>query len=160
MLDMTFEKRDLFSMPQGTCFAHCISLDYALGAGIAVEFNKRYNMSKRLKNQGEGYVGGTVKIDNVFNLITKERCYQKPTYASLRDSLEAMRKIAVEEEIKLIAMPKIGAGLDRLKWEIVLSIIQDVFDDAGIEIHICFLKDDTDFDKCQDIKPLSYYFNN
>ncbi len=110
MVDITFEKRDLFSMPQGTCFAHCISLDFALGAGIAVEFNKRYNMSKRLRNLGEGYVGGVVKIDNVFNLITKEKCYQKPTYESLRNSLEEMRKIAFEEEIELIAMPKIGAG--------------------------------------------------
>lgn len=159
MVDITFEKRDLFSMPQGTCFAHCISLDFALGVGIAVEFNKRYNMSKRLRNLGEGYVGGVVKIDNVFNLITKEKCYQKPTYESLRNSLEEMRKIAFEEEIKLIAMPKIGAGLDKLKWEIVLSLIQDVFDDTGIKIHICFLEDDKDFDKCKDIKPLSEYFS-
>lgn len=39
------EKRDLFSVPNDYYLAHCISADFALGKGIAVEFNKQ-----RLKN--------------------------------------------------------------------------------------------------------------
>lgn len=34
-------------------YAHCISRDYALGAGIAVEFDKRYDMRNRLLKLAE-----------------------------------------------------------------------------------------------------------
>ena len=29
-------------------YVHCISRDYACGAGIAKEFNKRYNLTRKL----------------------------------------------------------------------------------------------------------------
>jgi len=35
---------NLFEVPQGYYLAHCISGDYALGAGIAKTFNEIYNM--------------------------------------------------------------------------------------------------------------------
>ena len=35
------EKRDLFTMPEDYALAHCISADFALGAGIAKEFDKK-----------------------------------------------------------------------------------------------------------------------
>ena len=38
MANFYFVKKNLFDMPQGYCFAHCISEDFKLGAGIAVEF--------------------------------------------------------------------------------------------------------------------------
>ena len=34
-MTITTEKRDLFTMSQGYYLAHCISADFALGAGIA-----------------------------------------------------------------------------------------------------------------------------
>ena len=34
-------KQDLFIVPKDYALAHCISADYALGAGIAKEFAKR-----------------------------------------------------------------------------------------------------------------------
>lgn len=37
------EQRDLFTAPQGYYLAHCISGDYALGAGIAKQFVDVYN---------------------------------------------------------------------------------------------------------------------
>lgn len=41
------EKRDLFTMPSDYALTHCISADFALGAGIAKEFNKRFMESQR-----------------------------------------------------------------------------------------------------------------
>ena len=41
-------KKDLFTMPNDYALAHCISADFALGAGIAKEFDKRFNCRKRL----------------------------------------------------------------------------------------------------------------
>jgi hypothetical protein len=140
-------KKNLFDMPHGYCFAHCISNDFALAAGIALEFNRRYNMSERLKSVASevNLVGEAVKIDNVYNLITKDKCYLKPTYESLRDALEDMAEQIVDDGVKYLAMPKIGAGLDKLNWNIVFSIIKDVFEDVDVDIIICFLDDDPDF---------------
>ena len=45
------EVRDLFSVSDDYYLAHCISEDFALGAGIAVEFNNRFDMRKKLKEE-------------------------------------------------------------------------------------------------------------
>ncbi len=87
---VTLVKKDLFTIKD--CFyAHCISRDYALGAGIAVEFNKRYNMRKKLICMSEKHPSTLRKrcicIDNVFNLVTKEKYWHKPTYETLKESL-------------------------------------------------------------------------
>ena len=134
------EQRDLFSVPHGYYFAHCISGDFALGAGIAVKFNELYNMRKKLKNTVD-YIPDNcaILIDNVFNLVTKRKCYHKPTYASLRESLEDMIETIETLEIEKIAMPMIGCGLDKLDWDIVKEIIEDVFEDIDIEILVCYL---------------------
>ncbi len=39
-------------------------------------------------------------------------------------------------------MPKIGCGLDGLNWDIVRSIIKEVFKDTDIEILICIREDE------------------
>ena len=140
------EKRDLFSVPDDYYFAHCISQDFALGAGIAVEFNKRYNMSERLKQQYffkavcRQFSGSAcIQIDNVYNLVTKFNYWNKPTYETLRKALEYMRLNIVCDSIKRVAMPKIGCGLDRLQWNKVKEIIEDVFRDVDVEILVCYL---------------------
>lgn len=125
-------------------YAHCISRDYALGAGIAVEFNKRYNMREALlklaKDSPKTLKEKCIEIDNVFNLITKEKYWQKPTYKSLEDSLIEMReKISKNGNIKRLVMPKIGCGLDRLSWEKVEPMIKEIFKNLDIEIIICYL---------------------
>ncbi len=74
---------------------------------------------------------------HVLNLITKERYFQKPTYQSMRLALEVMKRICGEEEIYKIAMPIIGCGLDKLSWDKVAKIINDLFMDTDIEILVC-----------------------
>jgi len=134
-------KQNLFTVSDDYYFAHCISADYALGAGIAVEFNKRYKMSRRLKQMYPNGLGGVgcVLIDNVFNLITKEKYYHKPTYNSLRRALESMFDQCNKLEIKKLAMPKIGCGLDRLQWGKVKKMIEEIFNGLDIETLVCSL---------------------
>lgn len=139
-------KQDLFTVPQGYYLAHCISGDYALGAGIAKKFDEVYNMRFKLhKNypipDGEKFanVGKALFIDNVFNLVTKDRCYHKPTYDTLRRTLEDMKEQCIALDIDRIAMPKIGSGLDKLDWNVVRDIINDVFGNSDIDVLICCL---------------------
>lgn len=140
------EKRDLFAVPQGYYLAHCISGDYALGAGIATRFVEVYNMRYKLHSQypipnGEKFanVGKALLVDNVFNLVTKARCFHKPTYDSLYETLVDMKDQCEEWDITKIAIPYIGCGLDRLEWDKVRDIIEDVFEDTDIEILVCSL---------------------
>lgn len=134
------EQRDLFSVPHGYYFAHCISGDFALGAGIAVQFNELYNMKKKLQHTfGSWNEDEALLIDNVFNLVTKRKAFQKPTYQSLKKALEDMADQIEDLEIEKLAMPKIGCGLDRLQWGKVREIIKEIFQDTDIEILICYL---------------------
>ena len=41
--------------------------------------------------------------------------------------------------ITKLAMPLIGCGLDKLEWNRVKDVIEDVFDDTDVEILICYL---------------------
>lgn len=125
-------------------YAHCISRDYALGAGIAVEFDKRYDMRNRLlklaEEKPETLNEKCIEVENVFNLITKAKCWQKPSYKSLEETLIEMRdKISKNKNIKRLVMPKIGCGLDRLSWDKVEPMIQETFKDLDIEIVVCYL---------------------
>lgn len=135
---------DVFN--QKECYyAHCISRDYALGAGIAVEFDKRYDMRNRLLKlaveKPETLDEKSIEVDNVFNLITKEKCWEIPSYKSLEEALIEMReKISKNKNIKKLVMPKIGCGLDRLSWDKVEPMIQEVFKDLDIEIVVCYLE--------------------
>lgn len=133
--------QDLFQVEQGYYLAHCISADFSLGAGIAKQFNEKYNMKHKLKNLYYDYEfkneGNALLVDNVFNLVTKNRCYDKPTYDTLAESLAEMREQMEDLEITKLAMPKIGCGLDRLAWDQVYQIIEDIFYDMDAEILIC-----------------------
>lgn len=145
---MKYEEReqDLFTVSEDYYLAHCISADFALGKGIALEFNKRFDMKAILKANNKDYLKEWRKMGNladcilegrVFNLVTKERYYNKPTYNSLRWSLEIMKNYCEGSEIKKIAMPVIGCGLDQLEWNKVSDIIKDIFSEMDIEILIC-----------------------
>ncbi len=127
---------DLFNVDSKYFLVHCISSDFALGKGIAVEFNKRYNMKAKLHNQ---YLVNSdypisLMVDNVFNLVTKEKYWHKPTYKTLEGALLSMRQQIELYQVKCIAMPTIGSGLDRLDWSRVSSMIQHIFSDLDIEI--------------------------
>ena len=130
------------TMPHGYHLAHCISADFALGAGIAKIFDQVYNMRFKLFRRYDNYQyngGDALLIDNVFNLVTKPKCYHKPTYEAVKQSLEMMREQMEFLDITKLAMPKIGCGLDRLEWDKVYDIICEVFEDTDVEIVICEL---------------------
>lgn len=141
-MTITTEKKDLFTMPQGYYLAHCISADFALGAGIAKAFDSVYNMRFKLFRHYPDYEyhgGDAILIDNAFNLVTKQKYWHKPTYDSLREALEMMKEQLDFLGATKLAMPRIASGLDRLDKNQVYDIICEVFEDMDIEIVICEL---------------------
>jgi hypothetical protein len=146
------QQGNVFELAPTHYLAHCISRDFALGAGIAVEFDRRYSMREKL----HGYMADMawvadrtysapkcILIDRVFNLITKEKCWEKPTYNSLEQSVRAMgyqigSMIEQGETVKL-ALPRIGCGIDGLTWSKVYAIIDRVLTPLNIEIQVRYL---------------------
>lgn len=140
------EVKDLFSVPEDYYLAHCISADFCMGKGIVVEFNKRFNMRTILQSKYPDFInqwiynGWTyhcILEGRVFNLITKERYFHKPTYETLYGALLTMKQLIGQNNITKIAMPVIGCGLDRLNWDVVKYYIRQVFDDTDVEILVC-----------------------
>jgi len=136
-------KYDLFTINDPAYyFVHCISSDFALGAGIAIKFNKEYNMRLKLERaypevKANQIVGDALIIDNVFNLVTKKRYFDKPTYTTLSRTLLSMRKWVISCNIKKLGMPMIGCGLDKLEWTKVEELIRKAFDDVDVKITVC-----------------------
>jgi len=135
---LTEQHRDLFTVGGGYHFAHCIASDLRMGAGIAVPMQKKFGLRGKIKASGQSlHSPACVLTGTVFNLITKRVSRGKPTYDSLRVALEKMQALVEEHDVKKVAMPKIGCGLDRLQWPRVREIIGEVFADTDVEILVC-----------------------
>lgn len=150
----TEEKRDLFALPPEYMLIHCISSDYALGAGVAKIFRDRYKVRDALIRRysrnvwdGKGRCEIVKAVNEngeellVANLVTKCRYYNKPSYDTLTDSLYSLKRQLEDEysDVKKLGMPCIGCGLDKLEWDKVSEIIKNIFADTELEITVCFL---------------------
>lgn len=136
-------KGDLFGVEDSFSLGHCVSQDLVMGKGIAVEFKERFGNVDKLKEQ-KGTIGNGVVLEIsqnrlVFYLITKLRYFDKPKMEILESSLIWMKNYCINKNIKKLALPKIGCGLDLLKWTDVKKILIEIFRETNIHIKIYFL---------------------
>ncbi|CAF3602081.1 unnamed protein product [Rotaria sp. Silwood1] len=130
---------DLFSASSITSLAHCVSRDLNMSKGIAMLFRDKFGQINELQKQNVP-VGGCAYLTAddrcIFYLVTKERYFYKPTMATLESSLRVMRDLCIQHNIRHLGMPRIGCGLDKLDWNKVSQLIQNVFKEDDIEITI------------------------
>ena len=70
-------------------------------------------------------------------MITKRHYWHKPSYSSMRKALSNLNIILRNLQIKRIALPKIGQGLDKLKWSRVEAQIRNCIDNSiGVTIYV------------------------
>ena len=135
-------KGDLFTAGIEPIYVHCISSDFRMGKGIASQFTERgvkeclLRCYEILEWDGTGYALPAYTYDHrrVINLVTKEEYNDKPTMETMQSALEDLKR-QIPEDAKLV-MPKIGCGLDRLKWEDVKKLIFEIFEDTDIDITV------------------------
>jgi len=72
----------------------------------------------------------------IYNLVTKEKYSDKPSYESLRKSLEEMKVHCLAHGVESISMPRIGCGLDSLSWPAVRTLIKNVFQLETVRITV------------------------
>lgn len=131
-------KGDLFKVSDDYTLVHCISSCCKMAAGIATQFVKRNPEMKETLQRMKPQVGEALLYEgdnyNVFNLITKEFYYNKPTRENFNRTIQELKLQCLSHHITKLAMPLIGSGLDNLSWEVSSKFIQEVFADTDIEI--------------------------
>jgi O-acetyl-ADP-ribose deacetylase (regulator of RNase III) len=149
-MEIIHVKGDLFNnnVKEPYYYAHCISADFALGAGIAVQFDKKFNLRSQLLSKYPKYnnwfarenkdhqYGDCILDSGVLNLVTKTNYWNKPTRKSVREALEKAKEICNENGISTICMPKIAAGLDRRPWKETEEDIRSVWNGEEIKIYV------------------------
>lgn len=122
---------DIFKINGVFNYAHGCNCAGAMGKGIAVQFKKKfpkmYLEYKHMCTNGEFNLGDVFLYNYgkgyVFNLGTQTSWKTKADIKAIEQSLNKMLKIATEQNITKIALPKIGAGLGGLDWRKVEDVI-------------------------------------
>ena len=139
---------DKYASGENFVLAHCIASDIGMYGGIATQFIDRYDMkNKLLKHLGYAshrqapanidLVGTAIKIDNVYNLITKLTTGELPTIEDLSNSLKDMKHQMAEADEHILAIPDmIGCGIDMLDRNLVLTTLQSIFLFTDITIYV------------------------
>ena len=147
---MEIKKGNLFALDRSKyAFVECISLDCETGAGIALEFERQFpGLREELKRIvrkecldvpsiiATKYRGEIV----IICLITKERFWHKPTYENFYATIDMLLECCLANNIKDLAIPKLGCGLDRLSWIKVKDYIEKTFRNTDINIKVRYLK--------------------
>lgn len=131
----------LFHMPRGCYLACPINAGFSLGTEIEKELNVRYDMKKKLQKFYADYEfngGDCLPIDDVFNLVIKDKYRHSTNEKIIRDALETMKTFTQELLITGIALPKFDGGKN-MPWETIRGIIEKVFKDIDVIIFICGL---------------------
>ena len=142
---ISFQRRDLLTVQSS--IGHCVSADLAMRKGIAREICMHNPGLYKMQNDMAGSTdpGSLIAYRDhandrwIYNLVTKYRCYDKPSYASIHESLNKMRLHAEANAVPHIYIPKLGSGYDQLHFPIVYSIIKSVFERTAIKLTICCL---------------------
>lgn len=130
-------KGDLLKSPliekPNTMILHCVSADYALGAGVALQIELKYHIRSELKQIGKYSYPDCIATGNILNMVTKGAYWCKPTYDTFKMALELVLEYCKSHNVQILLMPRIGCGLDRLDWKVCKEIIQTYLVDNGID---------------------------
>lgn len=142
---ISFESGDIFATPNPQALAHGCNCFGAMGAGIAVEFKKRwpamYNIYRDDCLRGYFKPGDVymytpcIETDpKVFNLATQDRFQAKIGW--INTAIITMLRQARVHNITEILMPAIGCGLGGLDWREVKNLLQ-TFDSSDVNLRVC-----------------------
>ena len=137
---MHHREGDLLEAPSHFCLAHCCSEDLKLGAGVARTIQEKYAVREEMLRQDHS-IGSAVMTSSrgrvVYNLVTKRRFFDKPTYGSLEHCLRDLRRQMAANGHWYLAIPELGCGRDGLRLDVVTEILDKIFRGSGMKIVMC-----------------------
>jgi O-acetyl-ADP-ribose deacetylase (regulator of RNase III) len=128
-----FVKGDIFAEDAVRAYAHGCNCAGAMGAGIAIEFKRRwprmfeeYALRCADKRFGMGDVFVWSEGEHtIYNLGTQAHWRKKAQIPALARSLAKMLELAAHAGIGRVGLPRIGAGLGGLDWARVKRVIAE-----------------------------------
>lgn len=140
------ETQNILSVPDDYYLAQYISADFYMGKGLAVKFNKMFNIKNNLTEKYGDWLlmwdefpdhRGVCLLDGrVLNLVVKRKYFSVPSIGTVKAALENMRTVAIHNHVSKIAITKLDPK-DGIPWENISNVIKDVFSDLDIEIMVC-----------------------
>jgi O-acetyl-ADP-ribose deacetylase (regulator of RNase III) len=135
-----FTKGDIFAAEGIRAFAHGCNCAGAMGAGIAIEFKRRW--PRMFEEYTARCADGRFRLGDVFvwpegehtifNLGTQEHWRKKAQIPALTKSLAKMLELAAHAGIERVGLPRIGAGLGGLDWTRVKKVIGEAGKDTAV----------------------------
>ena len=140
-----FVTGDIFESKASGSLAHCISSDAKMSQGLAKVFVIFFPKLMVLKNISLEIGTAFPVCDNgrfLYNLITKNRYWNKPKVGCLKSSLLSMRAHAEHFGVETINVPQLGAGLDGLDfYGQVLPVIEQLFVESAVDVVVHLFND-------------------
>ena len=133
---------DLFDLGL-PAIGHGCNCGGAMGAGIAVEFKRRfpamYHEYRRRCRHGSFRLGDIFVWDQepdlvVYNLATQPVPRPSGTLQAIDTSIRAALADAEWRGLSGLAVPRIGAGLGGLEWPDVAAVLRQAGDDSTVEL--------------------------
>jgi O-acetyl-ADP-ribose deacetylase (regulator of RNase III) len=139
-----FLKGDLFATPGLHAFAHGCNCAGAMGAGVAIEFRRRwprmYDEYVARCADGRFALGDVFPWsegeDTVYNLGTQAHWRKKAQRSALSKSVGRMTELAQNAGIDRVGLPRIGAGLGGLDWVRVNRILTEIGGETTVTLMV------------------------
>lgn len=151
-MEITYKADNIITASEPLIIHGC-NCQGVMGSGVALavknRFPKAYTEYVKLHSE-EGLSLGFMQFVNCFdklgskwigNAFTQENYGRSPNtqycdYKAIRNCLETVREFLFSQDHNSFAMPKIGCGLGGGDWNIVLKIIEEVFESTNLTISI------------------------
>jgi O-acetyl-ADP-ribose deacetylase (regulator of RNase III) len=139
-----FLKGDIFATDGLAAFAHGCNCAGGMGAGIAIEFKRRWPamFEEYAARCADGRFGlGDVFVwsdsaATVYNLGTQTHWRKKAQLPALEKSLRKMVELAAHAGVERVGVPRIGAGLGGLDWMRVKRVLTEVGKDTPVTLAV------------------------
>lgn len=143
---MSLEERvgDLFAAVDVDAIAHGCNCAGAMGAGIAVEFKRRW--PAMFEEYRRRCADGTFGLGDVFawpgdglvvyNLGTQRTWRTKATVDAIATAVGGMLRDAEDRGVAAIGLPRIGAGLGGLQWPVVRERLAEVSSESAVRLSV------------------------
>ena len=141
-MSIVYVEGDLFAHQGLDGLAHGCNCIGAMGAGVAVEFKKRFPRMfteyRRRCLAGEYVLGDVFPWKEgdvtVFNLATQKSARTPADLPSIERALHEMVQLASRDGVSRIGLPRLGADVGGLAWEPIRDVLETIGGRADVEL--------------------------
>lgn len=146
---INYVKGDLFESGRADILAHGCNCRGGFGSGVAAAVAKKYPKARHYyldKHDEDGWELGEVQFVRQWNDVIIANCATQDAYLprgechadydAIRICMMKVKDYAKDKGLT-VAIPKIGAGLAGGDWNVIETILNEVFNDYNVTV--CYL---------------------